>query len=170
MKRSSVLFLQAVVLLMGIAALIVMIRLPIMEGRAKNSDLLSIYTDPFVLYGYAVSAAFFVALYKTFRLLGYIRQNRAFSSAAVGTLRSIRYCAVILSIAVAAAGIYIKIFHNKADDPAGFLALCIVAAFAAIVVAIAAAVFEQILRAGLEMQSRSEQVKSPVQDFNTKQI
>ena len=168
MKRSSILFLQAIVLLVSIATLTAMVRLPLMEGRAENLDLVSIYTDPFILYGYAVSAAFFVALYKTFRLLGYIGQNKAFTSTAVGALKSIRYCAVILSIAIAAAGIYIRIFHNIADDPTGFLVLCFVSVLTAVVVATAAAVFKQILQEGLKMQSQNEQIASPDQNFNTK--
>jgi hypothetical protein len=43
------------------------------------------------------------------------------------------------------AGLYIRIFHNKDDDPAGFLAMCIVTTFVSIVVATAAAVFEKNL-------------------------
>jgi hypothetical protein len=44
------------------------------------------------------------------------------------------------------AGIYIRIFHAKDDDPAGFLALCIMTTFVSIVIATAAAVFEKILQ------------------------
>jgi hypothetical protein len=44
------------------------------------------------------------------------------------------------------AGLYIMIFHNKDDDPAGFLAMCIVTTFVSVVVATAAAVFEKKIR------------------------
>jgi len=44
------------------------------------------------------------------------------------------------------AGLYIRIFHNKDDDPAGFLAMCTVTTFVSIVVATAAAVFEKKIR------------------------
>jgi Protein of unknown function (DUF3036). len=64
MKTISTVFLQAVVVLIGILALVILIRVPLTEGRATNLDLFSIYTDPFILYGYAASIAFFVALYK----------------------------------------------------------------------------------------------------------
>ena len=43
------------------------------------------------------------------------------------------------------AGLYIRIFHNKEDDPAGFLAMCIVFTFISIAVATAVAVLEKIL-------------------------
>ena len=36
MKRISIIFLQTVIVLIGIVALVIMIRLPLTEGRAKN--------------------------------------------------------------------------------------------------------------------------------------
>ena len=156
MKRMSTIFLQGVVVLIGIVALVILIRLPLLEGRAANLDLFSIYADPFILYGYAASIAFFIALYKAFKLLGYIGQNRVFSSESVGTLKSIKYCAIVLSISIVAAGVYIRIFHAKEDDPAGFLALCFVTTFASVVVATAAAIFEKILQNAIDMKSEND--------------
>ena len=74
MIRSSTILLQAVIVLIGIVALAIMIRFPLTEGRAANLDLLSIYADPFIIYGYVASIAFFVALYQAFKLLGRIGQ------------------------------------------------------------------------------------------------
>lgn len=156
MKRISTIFLQAVIVLIGMVALAILIRFPLTEGRAANLDLFSIYSDPFILYGYAASIAFFVALYKAFKLLGYIGQNKVFSSNSVGTLKSIKYCAIVLSISIVTAGLYIKISHNKDDDPAGFLAICIVTTFASIVVATAAAIFEKILQNAIDMKSEND--------------
>jgi hypothetical protein len=133
-----------------------MIRFPLTEGRAENLDLFSIYFDPFILYGYASSIAFFVALYKAFKLLGYIGQNKLFSPNSVKTLRSIKYCAIILSILIVTAGLYIRIFHSKEDDPAGFLAMCIVITFIAIAVATAVAVLEKILQNAVDMKSEND--------------
>jgi len=156
MKRISTIFLQAVIVLIGIVALAILIRFPLTEGRAANLDLFSIYSDPFILYGYAASIAFFVALYKAFKLLGYIGQNKVFSSNSVGALKSIKYCAIVLSILIVMAGLYIKIAHDKDDDPAGFLAICIVTTFASIVVATAAAIFEKILQNAIDMKSEND--------------
>jgi len=156
MKKVSTMFLQVVVVLIGMVVLAVLIRLPLTEGRAADLDLLSIYADPFILYGYAASIAFFVALYKAFKLLGYIGQNKVFSSGAVGTLKSIKYCAVVFSILIVTAGLYIKIFHSQEDDPAGFLAICIVITFASVVVATAAAIFEKILQNAIDMKSEND--------------
>lgn len=156
MKRISIIFLQAVIVLIGIAALAILIWLPLTEGRATNLDLFGIYSDPFILYGYAASIAFFVALYKAFKLLGYIGQNKLFSLNSLRTLRSIKYCAIILSILIVMAGLYIMIFHSKEDDPAGFLAMCIITTFISIVVATAVAVLEKILQNAVDMKSEND--------------
>lgn len=156
MKRVSIVFLQVVIVLISIVALAILLWFPLNEGRATNLDLFSIYFDPFILYGYATSIAFFVALYKAFKLLGYIGQNKVFSSNAVKTLKSIKYCAIELSILIVLAGLYIKLFHNKDDDPAGFLAICIVTTFVSIVVATAAAIFEKLLQNAIDIKSEND--------------
>ncbi len=156
MKRISIVFLQAVIVLIGIVALVIMLWFPSAEGRATNLDLFSIYADPFILYGYAASIAFFVALYKAFKLLGYIGQNKVFSSNAVNTLKSIKYCAIVLSILIVMAGLFVRLSHHEDDDPAGFLAICIVTTFATIVVATAAAIFEKILQNAVDMKSEND--------------
>ena len=158
MKQSSTIFLQVVIVFIGIVALAIMIRIPLTEGRAENLDLFSIYADPLIMYAYAASVPFFIALYKAFKFLGYIGQNKAFTPDAVKTLISIKYCAIALSILIVMAGIYIRIFHNKDDDPAGFLAMCIVTTFVSLVVATAAAVFEKILQNGMDIKSENEQL------------
>ena len=156
MKRISTVFLQAVIVLIGIVALVILAWFPLTEGRATNLDLLSIYLDPFILYGYAASIVFFVGLYKAFKLLGYIGQNKAFSPNSVKTLRSIKYCAIVLAVLIVSAGLFIRLSHNEDDDPAGFLAMCIVATFLTIVAATAAAIFERILQNAVDMKSEND--------------
>lgn len=156
MKRISIIFFQAVFVLIGIIVLAILIRLPLTEGRATNLDLFSIYFDPFILYGYAASIVFFVALYKAFKLLGCIRQNKAFLSSSIKTLKSIKNCTILLSILIVLAGLYIKLFHNKEDDPAGFLAICILTTFVFIVVATSASIFEKRLQNGIDTKSKND--------------
>ena len=156
MKKTSTIFLQAVIVLIGIVALVILIRFPLTEGRAENLDLVSIYADPFILYGYAASIAFFVALYKAFKLLGYIGQNKIFSANSVKALKSIKYCAIVLSILIVLAGLFIKISHDKEDDPAGFIAICILTTFISLVIATAAAIFEKILQNAIDMKSEND--------------
>ena len=156
MKKSSTIFLQVVIVLIGLIALAVMIRFPLTEGRAVNLDLLSIYADPFIIYGYVASISFFVALYQAFKLLGYIGQNKVFSLSSVKALRAIKYCAIILSASIVMAGLYIRIFHAEGEDPAGFLAMCIVTTFVSIVSATAAAVFEKTLQSAVDLKSEND--------------
>ena len=156
MKKSSTIFLQVVIVLIGIVALAIMTRFPLTEGRAANLDLFSIYADPFLVYGYLASIAFFVALYQAFKLLEYIGQNKVFSLNSVRALRTIKYCAIVLSILIVMAALYIRIFHAKGDDPAGFIAMCIVTTFISIVIATAAAVFERTLQNAVDIKSEND--------------
>ncbi|MDO8582030.1 MAG: DUF2975 domain-containing protein [bacterium] len=146
MKKIQTIFLQIVIVAIGIVALAIMIRFPLTEGRAVNLNLFHIYADPFILYGYAVSIAFFVALYQAFRLLGYIGQNKVFSLNSVRALRTIKYCAIIVSASIVMAVLFIMTSHNTDDDPAGFIAMGIVTTFISIVIATVAAMFERILQ------------------------
>ena len=156
MKRSSTIFLQVVIVALGILALTIMIRFPLTEGRAANLDLFSIYWDPVIIYIYLASIPFFVALFQAFKLLGYIGQNKVFSLSSVKTLRNIKYCSIILGASIVLVGIYIKIFHAQDDDPAGFLAMCIVTTFISIVIATAAAVFERTLQSAVDIKSEND--------------
>ena len=146
MKRISTAFLQTVIVLIGIVALIILIWFPLTEGRATHLDLFSTYADPFILY----------ALYNAFRLLGYIGQNKVFSTNSVKNLKNIKHCAILLSILIVVAGLFIRLTHNTEDDPAGFLAICIVTTFVAIVVATAVAVFEKLLQNAIDMKSEND--------------
>jgi hypothetical protein len=156
MKRSSIIFLQVVIVLIGIVALAIMIRFPLTEGAARNKDLFNIYFNPFIMYGYAASIPFFVALYQAFKLLRYIGQNKVFSLNSVKALGTIKYCAIIQSILIVMAGLYIRIFHAEDDDPAGFLAMCIVTIFVSVVIATAAAVFERTLQSAVDIKSEND--------------
>lgn len=154
MRRTLVVLFQAVIVLIGIMTLGFLIWFPLTEGRATNLGLFDIYSDKFILYGYITSIFFFVALYNSFKLLGYIRQHKVFSTNSVKTLKNIKYCTVVLVILIVAAGLIIEFTHNKEDDPAGFLAICIVTTFVSTVIAIAAAVFQKILRNAVDMKSK----------------
>lgn len=156
MKKTSIRFLQFVIILIGLVALFLLIKLPLTEGRAVNLDLLHIYTDPFILYGYAISICFFVALYYGFRFIGIIGQNKLFSAEAVQALKRIKYCAILFCIFIVMAGIYIRLFHSKEDDPAGFIALCLLITFLSAVVATAVAVFEKNLQNAIDVKLEND--------------
>src|SRR5881396_4382145 len=95
MKRGSILFLKAVLVLIGIGALALMLWEPHLEGRNAHATLFQIYfNDLFLAYAYIASIAFFVALYQAFKLLGYVGRSDVFSQRSVKALRTIKYCAM----------------------------------------------------------------------------
>lgn len=145
MKGKFLGFLQLIIIFVGVAVFAMLMRLPLLEGRAKNLSLIDIYLDPLILYGYAASIAFFVALYNLFRWIGTIRQDRLFSAQAIRYLNLVQCYAIILSVMIVVAAVYVKMFHAENDDPAGFLAICIVTSVASIGVAIASALLKKKL-------------------------
>ena len=155
-KQTPTLFLKIVILLIGLATIFALIRFPLTEGRAANLSLFSIYADPFIIYAYIASIPFFAGLYQAFKLLGFIGENKVFSLNSVKALKTIKYCAGLLSVFIFAALVYIKIFHASGDDPAGFIALGILTSFSSIVTATAAAVFEKTLQSAVDMKSEND--------------
>jgi len=155
MKRSSTVFLKAVILLIGIGVVTGMILFPQIEGRNANSDLVSIYLrDPLLAYTYIASIPFFVALYQAFRMLGYIEQKKAFSQSSVRALRNIKYCAIVLIGFIVAGEAFIIL--GGEGDRAGIVALGIYTTFASIVIATAAAIFERLLQNAVDLKSEHD--------------
>lgn len=157
-KRAATIFLQIIIVLVGVIALVALLIEPQLEGRNANSTFFQIYlTDPFLAYVYLASIPFFVALFQAFKALGYVRRNKIFSHAAVRALRTIKYCALIIAGSTIAAGIYIRIAAQSShDDPAGAVMLGLVITFVSIVVAAAAAVFEKILQKAVDIKSEND--------------
>lgn len=147
MKNGSILFLKVIILLLAIGVGIWLIWFPQLEGRATNLDLISIYKDPLIIYGYITSIPFFIGLYQALKLLHYIEGNKAFSKAAINTLNNIKLSAVIFLGFIVSVLVYIRLFVHG-DDSAGPTALGILASFTAIVIAATATVFQKLLQEG----------------------
>jgi hypothetical protein len=156
-KRSSTIFLQVVVVLIGIGALALLLWEPHLEGRNAHATLFEIYfNDPFLAYVYVASIAFFVALFQAFTLLGYIGQNKIFSLDSVRALRMIKYCAIALVAMIGAAVAYLFIAMRGKDDIAGGVAVGVVMISASVVIATAAAVFERLLQKAVDMKAEND--------------
>ena len=156
MKRGSTIFLQAVIVLIGIGALAFLLLEPQIEGRNVHATLFQIYfNDPFLVWAYAGSISFFVALYQAFTLLGYIGQNKVFSLQSVHALRSIKYCALIIVGFIVPAEAYLFIVR-PGDDIAGGVFMGLLISFISIVVATAAAVFEKTLQSAVNIKSGND--------------
>jgi hypothetical protein len=146
MKRSSTIFLQAVIALIGIAAFVFPLWEPQIEGRNAHATLYEIYfNDPFLAWAYSASIAFFVALYQAFKLLTDVRRDKIFSLRSLKALRIIKYCGLVLIGFVAAGVTYLFIVVRGEDDIAGGVAMGIRVALVSAAIAVAAAVFERNL-------------------------
>ena len=156
MKRGSILFLRAVILLVGVGVLAGLLWEPQVEGRNVNADLVTIYfRDPFLAYAYVGSLPFFFGLYQAFKLLGYVGQGRALSPAAVTALRRIKYCALAVIGFIVGAEAYI-IFGVQSDDRAGGVAMGVFTGFPCLVAATAAAVLERVLQSAVDLKSEND--------------
>jgi hypothetical protein len=157
MKRSSTIFLQVVVVIIGIGVLALMLWEPHLEGRNAHSTLFQVYfNDPFLAYAYTASIAFFTALYQAFKLLGYVRRNEVFSPAAVKSLRTIKYCAMALVAFIVGAEAWFFIVQRGKEDIAGGVMMGLFMIFVSAVVATAAAVFERTLQSAVELKSEND--------------
>ena len=155
MNRSSTIFLQVVIVLIGIGALAFLLWEPHVEGVNKHATLFEMYFNPFVAYAYIASIPFFVALYQAFKVLGYAGQNKVFSEAAVKALRTIKYCALAIIGFVVAEEMFIMSNHGS-DDAAGGVFMGVLITFGSIVVATAAAMFERVLQNAVDMKSEND--------------
>ena len=157
MKRGSIVFLQAVLVLIGIGVLAFMLGMPHLEGSNKNATVFEIYfKDPFLAYAYTGSIAFFVALYQAFKLLGYVARNEVFSQHSVKALRTIKYCALTLVAFLVGAEAYFFIVMSGKDDIAGGVMMGLMLIFIATIIGTAAAVFEKTLQSAVDLKSEND--------------
>jgi Protein of unknown function (DUF2975) len=156
-RGTSTVFLQVVIVLIGIGALALLLWEPHIEGRNAHATPFQVYfNDPFLAYAYTASIAFFVALYQAFKVLRYAGQGQVISPKAVKALRTIRYCAISLVGFIGAAEVYFFVFVRGKDDIAGGVAVGLLMIFACVVVAAAAAVFERLLQSAVELKSEND--------------
>lgn len=157
-KKMSIVFLRAVVVLLGIGMLAFMLWEPHIEGRNLHSTTFEIYfNDPFLVYAYIASVPFFVGLYQVFKLLGYIGQNSVFSQNSVRALRIIKYCAIVLIFFVLGAEAYFFLVQSrKGEDIAGGVAMGFLTIFISVVIATAATLFEKILQNAVDIKSEND--------------
>ena len=145
MGGNSTVFLQAVVVLIGVAALVFLLWEPQLEGRNARATLFEIYfKDPFLAYAYLSSIPFFMGVARAFRVPGCFRRGQAFSPAALQDVRTISLCALVLIGLVALAELFILL--GESDDRAGGVFMGLLITFGSVIVASSAAVFERILR------------------------
>lgn len=157
MKRVSTIFLQIIIIALGLGALAFLLWEPHVEGvNANATSLYEIYfDDPFLLYAYSASIFFFIACYQTFVLGSYIRRNEMFSLPAVKALRYLKYCSMAIILATAAPVAYLFIVRPE-DDIAGGVAMGLFIIFVSAVVAVNADIHEKIWQKAIDIQSEND--------------
>lgn len=151
MKRSSTLFLKSVVYLIGIfilALCLFILPMGIMTDQVG-------YYRPILLGLYVPAVPFFFALYQAIKLLGYIDNDKAFSDLSVAALKNIKYSAAVIS-ALFTTGLPYIYYAADRDDAPGVLAIGLVIAFASLVIASAAALFQRLLQNAVDIKSEND--------------
>jgi hypothetical protein len=118
-------FLQSVVVLVGIAALAFLLWEPRVEGVNANATNFEVYADPFIVFVYAGSVPFFIALYQAFRVLGYAAQGKAFSPEVMSALRTMKRCGAVMVGFVVVGEIFILSSGTDDRPPALFMGMLV---------------------------------------------
>ena len=157
MKRSSTIFLQAIILLVGVSVFAFLLWEPNLEGRNVNATLFEVYfKDPFLAYIYLAFVPFFIALYQGFKILGYARRGEIFFQHSVRGLQIIKYCALTTAIFILGAEAYLFIFIRGTDDIAGGVMMGAFIIFVSAIIGTAAAVFQRILQNAVDIKSEND--------------
>jgi hypothetical protein len=155
MKKGPTIVLQAAIVLIGIGALALMLWEPHIEGRNAHATLFEIYfKDPFLAYAYLASTPFFVALYRAFKVLGFIGKDKTFSQETGKAMRTIKFCALAVIGFVALGELFIVL--GNSDDRAGGVFVGILITVGSAVVASAAAMFERVLQNAVVIKSEND--------------
>ena len=156
MNRET-LFLKVVVFLIGILVLaLCMFLVPEIANFAAELYPEHAYIQYLVLIDlYVTAIPFYFALYQAFKLLSYIDKNEAFSELSVKALKNIKHCGITFS------GLYVvgmPLFYLIAemDDAPGIILIGLVMIFAALVIAVFAAVLQKLLKNAIDIKSEND--------------
>jgi len=155
MKNGSTLFLKLALFLMAIPVLVfVIVAVPWLINNPVNPDYTYILY-PIVIGVFISIIPYFLALFQSYKLLSFIDQNQAFSDHSVQALKVIKFCALSVS------GIYIVLlpfiyFLAELDDAPGLILIGLVFVFAALVIAVFAAVLQRLLKEAIDIKSEND--------------
>ncbi len=154
MKLKSTFLLKGALIIIGSIILALCIFIAVMlvrEGVGEDYAILI----PIVVVMYAAAIPFFLALYETWKLVLQIDTNQAFSEVSVKRLQKIKYCAVGVS-AVYVIGLPFLYQLAQGDDAPGVIMLGLIIIFASAVIAVFAAVLQQLLKNAIDLKSENE--------------
>jgi len=157
MKLGTTLFLKIAVILIGIPVLALCIFVvPEIANFAAELYPDMAYLKYFVLIDlYASAIPFYFALYQAFKLLSYIDKNKAFSELSVRALKTIKNCAITISV-LYVAGMPLFYLMAEMDDAPGIILIGMVVIFASMVIAVFAAVLQRLLQEAIDIKSEND--------------
>src|SRR5690606_29178916 len=157
MKNGSTLFLRLTVIGLGLIAVgLAFLILPaIYTGWTKEyPDAAYLQLPAFVVLS-ATVIPFFIALYQTWKLLGYVDKNDAFSLRSVVALRNIKYCALAFS-ALYALFLPIVYYVTQQEDAPGLMVIGLAMTCAPVVIAVFAAVLQKLLHSAITIKNEND--------------
>lgn len=153
MNKGSTLFLRGVLLVIALAALaICVIALP----RLIISEFKGDFDFGWLFVGmYVTAVPFFFALHQSWKLLGLIDRNMAFSEESVSAFRKIKYCGLSIS-GLFVLGMPYIFYLADMDDAPGLAAFGLVIIFASFVIATFAAVLQKLIQSAVDLKSEND--------------
>lgn len=157
MERGTTLFLKAAVIVIGIPVLALCVFLvpEIANFAVELYPDFSILKYLVFIDLYASAIPFYIALYQAFKLLGYIDKNQAFSESSVQVLKNIKYCAFTIS-GIFVMGMPLFYLMAERDDAPGIIVIGMVLIFAAMVIAVFAAVLQKLLKEAIDIKAEND--------------
>jgi Protein of unknown function (DUF2975) len=156
-KKGSTVFLRLALIVLGLMVLGFCIILFFgLEGEGiRNVPYWERILTPLVLMMYLSAIPFYIALFQSWKLLGYIDHNIAFSELSAQALKNIKHCAFTVSV------IYVATLPDffrlaEADDAPGVVVVGFIFMGASLTVAIFAAVLEKLVESAIEIKSEND--------------
>lgn len=155
-NSAALLFLKAVLVLLALLALaFCLFAIPGMASRDAAAHPKTAYLQyPFLLSAYLLFSLFFIALYKTFKLLAFIGRNQPFSRESIHALKAIKYCALAIAFCFI-AGLAFLIFVIGGDI-AGLFMLCMICIVASAAACAFAALLEKLTVQAIRLKEEND--------------
>lgn len=164
--RGATYLLRVVVLFIGAVVLIFSIFLfpEIMREAALVARTASLKISPwyryvnyiFVVGLYTAAVPFFIALYQSLKLLGYIDKKKAFSELSVKVLRNIKCCAFAVCVFYMAGVMPMVVCFADLDDAPGLIFIGLIIGLSPFVIATFAAILQKLLQEAIALKFEND--------------